>query len=187
MKSKVVAIGDRAEVLARTRNLKMARSQHAYVRGSTVKFYEWLAESEGRVPVGPSIWICGDCHLGNLGPLADTDGKVEIQIRDLDQTVIGNPAHDIIRLALSLAAAARGFDLPGGVTARMIEAIAAGYIAGLTEPAKAIDAQPEPVRKLLRLAGRRGGSISPKSASRTYGRSYRSVRNTGRWTRRSAG
>ncbi|WP_174297630.1 DUF2252 family protein [Sphingomonas bacterium] len=155
MKNKVVAIGDRAEVLARTRNLKMARSQHAYVRGSTVKFYEWLAESEGKVPVGPSIWICGDCHLGNLGPLADTDGNVAIQIRDLDQTVIGNPAHDIIRLALSLAAAARGFDLPGGVTARMIEAIAAGYVAGLTDPAKAIDAQPEPVRKLLRLAGRR--------------------------------
>jgi uncharacterized protein (DUF2252 family) len=26
-----------------------------------------------------------------------------IQIRDLDQTVIGNPAHDLIRLGLSLA------------------------------------------------------------------------------------
>jgi uncharacterized protein (DUF2252 family) len=30
---------------------------------------------------------------------------VIIKIRDLDQTVIGNPAHDIIRLALSLATA----------------------------------------------------------------------------------
>ena len=30
-----------------------------------------------------------------------------IQIRDLDQTVIGNPAHDLIRLSLSLASAAR--------------------------------------------------------------------------------
>lgn len=155
-KQKLITIDDRAEVLARTRTLKMARSQHAYVRGSTVKFYEWLAESEGKVPTGPSIWICGDCHLGNLGPLADAEGKVEIQIRDLDQTVIGNPAHDIIRLALSLAAAARGFDLPGATTARMIEAIIAGYVEGLSSRAGANDDdQPAPVRKLLRVAGRR--------------------------------
>jgi hypothetical protein len=33
--------------------------------------------------------------------------------RDLDQTVIGNPAHDLICLGLSLATAARGSDLPG--------------------------------------------------------------------------
>jgi len=155
-KRELVAVADRAEVLGRTRILKMARSQHAYVRGSTVKFYEWLAKSDGKVPTGPSIWICGDCHLGNLGPLADADGKVEIQIRDLDQTVIGNPAHDIIRLALSLAAAARGFDLPGATTARMIEAIIAGYIDGLADRAGANDGdQPAPVRKLLRAAGRR--------------------------------
>ncbi|WP_252719799.1 DUF2252 family protein [Acinetobacter baumannii] len=36
------------------------------------------------------MWICGDCHLGNLGPLADAKDKVAVQIRDLDQTVIGN-------------------------------------------------------------------------------------------------
>jgi uncharacterized protein (DUF2252 family) len=48
-----------------------------------------------------------------MGPLADAKGRVDIQIRDLDQTVIGNPAHDLIRLGLSLASAARGSDLPG--------------------------------------------------------------------------
>jgi uncharacterized protein (DUF2252 family) len=31
----------------------------------------------------------------------------------MDQTVIGNPARDLIRLGLSLATAARGSDLPG--------------------------------------------------------------------------
>ncbi len=152
----VSAADERAAILSRTRSLKMARSQHAYVRGSTVKFYEWLAESGGKVPAGPSIWICGDCHLGNLGPLADTNGKVEIQIRDLDQTVIGNPAHDLIRLALSLAAAARGFDLPGATTARMIEAIINGYLAGLARHPNVDDEdQPEAVRKLLRVSTRR--------------------------------
>jgi uncharacterized protein (DUF2252 family) len=38
---------------------------------------------------------------------------IEIQIRDINQTVVGNPAHDLIRLGLSLASAARGSDLPG--------------------------------------------------------------------------
>ena len=77
---------DRQSELSQTRNLKMARSAHAYVRGSTVKFYEWLEDSAGKVPTGPPIWICGDCHVGNLGPLADAKGRVAIQIRDLDQT-----------------------------------------------------------------------------------------------------
>jgi len=96
----------------------MARSAQAYVRGSTTRFYEWLASEEGRtVPKGPPIWICGDCHFGNLGPVANADGEIAIQIRDLDQTVIGNPAHDLIRLGLSLAMAARGSDLPGVTTA----------------------------------------------------------------------
>jgi uncharacterized protein (DUF2252 family) len=123
---------DRAARLAETRRLKMARSAHAYVRGSTAKFYEWLEASPGDLPEGPPIWICGDCHIGNLGPLADSKGRVAVQIRDLDQTVIGNPAHDLIRLGLSLASAARGADLPGVTTARILEQLMAGYEAALS-------------------------------------------------------
>lgn len=48
-----------------------------------------------------------DCHLG---PLANGEGKVETHIRDLDQAAIGNFAHDLIRLGLSLATAAGGSD-----------------------------------------------------------------------------
>ena len=44
---------------------------------------------------------------------------------------MGNPAHDLIRLALSLASAARGSNLPGTVTAHMIEDMVVGYEAGL--------------------------------------------------------
>jgi len=122
---------ERAGALTASRNLKMARSAHAYVRGSTVKFYEWLSKSAAKIPQGPPVWICGDCHLGNLGPLADLEGRVEVQIRDLDQTVIGNPAHDLIRLGLSLASAARGSDLPGVATARILEELSGGYTAAL--------------------------------------------------------
>jgi uncharacterized protein (DUF2252 family) len=143
---------DRPAVLIRTRNLKMARSAHAYVRGSTAKFYEWLDESSGAVPAGPPVWICGDCHLGNLGPLADAKGRVAVQIRDLDQTVIGNPAHDLIRLGLSLASAARGSDLPGVTTARIVERLMAGYEAALAGDFDQSDDKshrPESIQRLL--------------------------------------
>jgi uncharacterized protein (DUF2252 family) len=82
---------ERTDVLLRTRHSKMARNAHAYVRGSTAKFYEWLEVQGGKLPGGPSVWICGDCHLGSLGPLADAKGNVDVQIRDLDQTVIEIP------------------------------------------------------------------------------------------------
>ena len=87
------SFSEREAALRQIRNLKMAESAHAYVRGNTLAFYEWLgALDSSRVPQGPPVWICGDCHVGNLGPLADTDGEIDIEIRDLDQTVIGNPA-----------------------------------------------------------------------------------------------
>jgi uncharacterized protein (DUF2252 family) len=125
---------DRAAILAEKRNVKMARSAHAYMRGNTVKFYEWLETAAGKsLPEGPPIWICGDCHVGNLGPVANLEGQVNIQIRDLDQTVIGNPVHDLIRLGLSLATAARSSDLPGITTARMIEEMMIGYSAALQD------------------------------------------------------
>ena len=148
----------RSEVLRRTRNLKMAASAHAYVRGSTTRFYRWLEEGAQRLPDGPAVWICGDCHLGNLGPLADAEGRVAIQIRDLDQTVIGNPAHDLVRLGLSLASAARGSDLPGVTTARMMEAMVAGYEQALAgefgEDAPRVQ-RPRSIRGLIKRAVRR--------------------------------
>jgi uncharacterized protein (DUF2252 family) len=132
---------DRLGILHRRRDEKMARSAHAYVRGSTVQFYDWLRDSHRRaLPEGPAVWICGDCHVGNLGPIAAADGSIAIQIRDLDQTVIGNPAHDLIRLGLSLATAARGSDLPGVTTAHMLEEMIRGYEEALADD----DRQPEP-------------------------------------------
>src|ERR1700761_6998134 len=161
MRKKVVEIkpADRQTILEERRRLKMARSAHAYVRGNTLQFYEWLkADSARKLPQGPPVWICGDCHVGNLGPVANSDGKVEIEIRDLDQTVIGNPAHDLIRLGLSLATAARGSDLPGVTTVRMMEALADGYERAFDEAAGDADIhaeKPEAVRVVMKEAVRR--------------------------------
>jgi uncharacterized protein (DUF2252 family) len=142
---------DRASRLKVQQTLKMARSAHAYVRGSTIQFYQWLeAQKRGALPEGPAVWICGDCHVGNLGPVAAADGRVEIQIRGLDQTVIGNPAHDIIRLALSLATASRGSDLPGVTTAHILEQVIEGYQAALRRDVEQIEEPPKSVTAAMK-------------------------------------
>jgi uncharacterized protein (DUF2252 family) len=137
----------------------MAESAHAYVRGNTLQFYQWLKKNSSRnIPQGPSVWICGDCHVGNIGPLADSEGKIEIQIRDLDQTVIGNPAHDLIRLALSLATAARGSDLPGLTVVKMMEQMIDGYEQALAAPRTTVKKNGDdltPIQVVLQQSRRR--------------------------------
>ncbi|MBB5058129.1 uncharacterized protein (DUF2252 family) [Granulicella aggregans] len=119
----------RKPIIKQRQHQKMAESAHAYVRGNTARFYDWLASKsvQAALPQGPSVWICGDCHTGNLGPVSDLEGNIDIQIRDLDQTVIGNPAHDLLRLGLSLAMAARSSDLRGVTTSLMLEEMIGGY------------------------------------------------------------
>jgi uncharacterized protein (DUF2252 family) len=143
-------VDERAAALTERRNLKMARSPHAFVRGATQKFYEWLDGNSVTLPQGPAIWICGDCHSGNLGPLANAKGRTDIQIRDLDQTVVGNPVHDVIRLGLSLASAARGSDLPGVMTARMMEDLIDGYQTAFDGDTRL--GRPEAVQEVLSSA-----------------------------------
>jgi uncharacterized protein (DUF2252 family) len=154
MKNESTSPEERAARLTFERNRKMAASVHAYVRGSTSRFYEWLEASDRpTLPDGPGVWICGDCHVSNLGPVASADGRLAIQIRDLDQTVIGNPVHDLIRLGLSLATAARGSDLPGVTTGRMLERMVEGYESAFMpehEP-EATDASDE-MPKLVKAA-----------------------------------
>jgi uncharacterized protein (DUF2252 family) len=152
---------ERIPLLTAERNRKMAASAHAYVRGSTTRFYEWLeASNRASLPEGPEAWICGDCHVGNLGPVASTDGAIAIQVRDLDQTVIGNPAHDLIRLGLSLAMAARSSDLPGITTAHMLERMTEGYETAFAPAARgetmeSSDAMPRTVKLVMRQAAGR--------------------------------
>jgi len=153
----------RDAILLRRRQLKMARSAHAYVRGSTERFYDWISSSSARLlPEGPPVWICGDCHVGNLGPIGHPAGKAVVELRDLDQTVIGNPAHDVVRLALSLAMAARSSDLPGVTTSRITEDLVAGYERAFEgdAPSEKIDDLPSPIRVVMKRAvGRTWGRL----------------------------
>lgn len=128
MSGKCPAQGERPTELARYRELKMARSVHNFARGAVADFYQWLDEAPTAIPDLPRPWICGDCHIGNLGPVADEAGRVDIEIRDLDQSGIGNPAHDLLWLGLSPAPAARRSVLPGVATSRVVNALASAQI-----------------------------------------------------------
>ncbi len=154
---------DRMARLTALRREKMAESAHAYVRGSTVRFYKWLeAADHVALPEGPPVWICGDCHVCNLGPVASKGGSFEVQIRDLDQTTIGNPAHDLVRLGLSLAMAARGSDLPGVTTAHMLERMMEGYEAAFAEHDGDKPDDDAPVPETVKQAMRRAAGRSWK-------------------------
>jgi uncharacterized protein (DUF2252 family) len=152
---------DRMRTSIADRNRKKAASAHAYVRGSMARFYEWLEDSDRPpLPEGPHVWICGDCHVGNLGPVTSKSGDLAVQIRDFDQTVIGNPAHDLVQLALSLAMAARSSDLPGVTTALMLERMMDGYGTACGPEAEAehpgdLVPVPKTVKLALREAARR--------------------------------
>jgi len=74
----------------------------------------------------------------------------------LDQTVIGNPAHDLIRLGLSLAMAARSSDLPGVTTAHIVQQMMEGYEQALSgRPARREAQKIKPVRLVLKQALKR--------------------------------
>jgi hypothetical protein len=56
-KQGVARPGGRASRLENIRK-STARSPHAYVRGNTVRYYQWLERLErGALPQGPEIWI----------------------------------------------------------------------------------------------------------------------------------
>ena len=77
--------------------------------------------------------------------------RLRLKWRDVDQTVIGNPAHDLLRLGLSLAMAARSSDLPGITTALMLEEVIGGYVARLQGHSANISPDEiEPVRRVMR-------------------------------------
>jgi uncharacterized protein (DUF2252 family) len=90
MKTKRFAPSEGQSILGERRNLKMARSAHAYVRGNTQKFYEWLESAAGKlIPEGTPVWICGDCHVGNIGPVANVKGALRWQSEILTKSLSG--------------------------------------------------------------------------------------------------
>jgi uncharacterized protein (DUF2252 family) len=153
---------DAAERKARLQTLrdrKMAATAHAFVRAKADLFYATLADEKLKLPAGPAIWISGDCHAENFGAVSDARGEGDLEMNDLDETSVGEPAHDVLRLALSLSMAARAAGRNGLDTAAMLESMVRGYDALLRkrerEEPLSLDDPPARLRKLERHAAAR--------------------------------
>jgi uncharacterized protein (DUF2252 family) len=58
----------------------MAGSAHAYVSGEHGGILRVDREKKlGGLLEGPAVWICGDYHTGNFGPMAALDGRIAIR------------------------------------------------------------------------------------------------------------
>jgi uncharacterized protein (DUF2252 family) len=120
---------ERAARLSALRDAKMSATVHAFVRASAPLFYEVIGGVT--IPVGPAIWICGDSHGENVGTVPDAKGAVVFGMNDFDEAVVGNPAHDVARMALSLTVAMRGAGHDGATIVGALSALVDGYDAGI--------------------------------------------------------
>jgi uncharacterized protein (DUF2252 family) len=80
----------RPVILADRRNAKMARSAHAYMRGNTVKFYEWLDTAAGKsFPGGPPVWICLLATLSSTKAAWDQFVLISIALQPFSKIWVG--------------------------------------------------------------------------------------------------
>lgn len=131
---------------------KVADAPHAFVRANAAFFYEHVSPKS--IPAGPKIWICGDCHSENIGAVAGHDGVPTIELNDYDEAAIGEPAYDLLRLALSLHFAGRGSGLGGIETVHMVEEMLEGYGISLQRRSERLHVReiPDRFRRLLNRA-----------------------------------
>lgn len=151
---------ERAQHLATLRAWKMAVEVHAFVRARADLFYESLAAGldEG-IPGADPIWISGDAHGENLGAVADVHGNAMLDLNDLDETVRGWAAHDVLRLALDMTVASRSYEeLRGVETVAIVAAVLEGYCEALfrrsADRATGLQEPPTQLRKLLQRTTR---------------------------------
>jgi uncharacterized protein (DUF2252 family) len=62
------------------------------------------------VPPSPSIWICGDVHLGNFGIYEAEDARLRFDLNDFDEAGIAPCLLDLLRLLAALRAASADTD-----------------------------------------------------------------------------
>ncbi len=143
---------ERTARLRALRDSKMSESAHAFVRASAPLFYASLGGMQ--IPAGPDIWISGDAHAENIGAVGSAKGEVELGLNDFDETVIGAPAHDLLRLGLSLTTVARTKGLGGAAITSMLASLVEGYEVGLLRGSSKDDRRAESLAELLREAVR---------------------------------
>jgi len=77
---------------------KIQESPFAFFRGTAPLFYNSWARQ--KLPAAPSVWICGDAHLENVGSYKGENRIPYFDLNDFDEACLG-PAHWDIGRALT--------------------------------------------------------------------------------------
>lgn len=114
------------------RDRKMAVCLHAFVRGSAELFYSTIEDHAQThpIPPAPPVWVSGDGHAENIGAIQSaTPGVARLALNDLDCAVVGEPAFDLVRLALSMSVATMQLGRAGADVLGSARAVVEGYLA----------------------------------------------------------
>jgi uncharacterized protein (DUF2252 family) len=101
--------GRKAE-LVRKKFERMGENVFAFFRGTDHLFASAWADLKPVDP-GPSILICGDLHVENVGAYRAEDGDFVFDLNDFDESLIGPCSIDLVRCSTSVLLAAQVWGL----------------------------------------------------------------------------
>jgi uncharacterized protein (DUF2252 family) len=104
---------------------RMARSPWNYFRGAAAVM---AADLASRPHSGITVQLCGDAHVLNFGLWATPERNLSFDLRDFDETLPGPFEWDLLRLAASLAVAAREDGLKPAQADAAVAAAVGAYV-----------------------------------------------------------
>lgn len=114
--------------LAPIRLERMAQSPWNYFRGAAAVM---AADLASRSHSGITVQLCGDAHVLNFGLWATPERNLLFDLRDFDETLPGPFEWDLLRLATSLAVAAREDGLEPAQADAAVAAAVSAYVGGM--------------------------------------------------------
>jgi len=89
----------------------MYDDKYRFFRATAHLFFEDIPKNSFLYKA-PPVWICGDLHLENFGSYKGDNRVAYFNINDFDESVLGSPLLDVIRLLTSLHVAAGNLKIP---------------------------------------------------------------------------
>ncbi len=149
---------------------RLAPAPFAFLRGSAPLFYEVLSQRPD-LAAGPAGdgWIVGDMHLENVGAYRGDADEVTFGLNDFDDATIGPLRYDVLRYAVSVLLAGRGFQATGAQAIALVERAVGAYLKA--RGGGAAPAVPAPVDKLMsQVQGRSNKALLDDRAPAAHGK-----------------
>ncbi|MEQ1697362.1 MAG: DUF2252 family protein [Hyphomicrobiaceae bacterium] len=102
-----------------------------FLRGTCHLFHIRMSQ-HGLAPDGPAAWICGDLHLENVGTYLGDNGLTYFDVNDFDEAILAPVSWDILRLAVSVLAAAPSLGLTNSSAKTFAKDLIGTYFAELS-------------------------------------------------------